>query len=52
MYVGGGTPTLCLDELGEILPSLPVEGERAIEVLPAHATPAGVDRLTRSASTG
>jgi coproporphyrinogen III oxidase-like Fe-S oxidoreductase len=45
LYVGGGTPTLCLDALEEILPGLPVEGERAIEVLPAHATPSGVDRL-------
>ncbi len=48
LYVGGGTPTLCLDELQEILPCLPVEGERAIEVLPAHATPARIDRLTRA----
>ncbi len=47
LYVGGGTPTLCLDELEEILPGLAVEGEKAIEVLPAHATPAGVDRLAR-----
>ena len=47
LYAGGGTPTLCLDELDEILPGLPVEGERAIEVLPAHATPARVDRLCR-----
>ena len=48
LYVGGGTPTLCLDELEEIIDGLPVEGERAIEVLPAHATPAGVDRLVRA----
>jgi coproporphyrinogen III oxidase-like Fe-S oxidoreductase len=48
VYVGGGTPTLCLDELEEIFPSLPVEGERAIEVLPGHATPAVVDRLCRT----
>jgi len=45
LYVGGGTPTLCLDELEEILLALPVQGERAIEVLPAHGTPAGVARL-------
>lgn len=38
LYVGGGTPTLCLDELGALLPALPVSGERAIEVLPAHMT--------------
>ena len=48
LYVGGGTPTLGLGELEEILPSLPVEGERAIEVLPAHTTPARVDRLVRA----
>jgi coproporphyrinogen III oxidase-like Fe-S oxidoreductase len=48
LYVGGGTPTLCLDELAQILAGLPVEGERAVEVLPAHATPAGVDRLGRA----
>lgn len=47
LYVGGGTPTLCLDQLEEILPGLAVEGERAIEVLPSHATGPGVDRLTR-----
>lgn len=48
LYVGGGTPTLCLDHLEGLLPGLPVEGERAIEVLPAHADPAGVDRLARA----
>lgn len=48
LYVGGGTPTLCLDELEQILPGLPVQGERAIEVLPAHATAARIDRLTRA----
>ena len=48
LYVGGGTPTLCLDELEEILPNLPVEGERAIEVLPTHATPAVLERLGRA----
>jgi coproporphyrinogen III oxidase-like Fe-S oxidoreductase len=48
LYVGGGTPTLCLDELEQILPGLPVEGERAIEVLPGHATPPRVRRLRRA----
>ena len=48
LYVGGGTPTLCLDDLEEILSGLPVQGERAIEVLPAHATPAGVARLRQA----
>jgi coproporphyrinogen III oxidase-like Fe-S oxidoreductase len=47
VYVGGGTPTLCLDQLEQVLPHLPVEGERAIEVLPAHATPEILGRLQR-----
>jgi coproporphyrinogen III oxidase-like Fe-S oxidoreductase len=45
LYVGGGTPTLCLDELEPLLARLPVVGERAIEVLPTHLTPAGALRL-------
>lgn len=45
LYIGGGTPTLCLDELTRLLPRIPVERERAIEVLPAHATPETVARL-------
>jgi len=40
LYIGGGTPTLCVDRLGPILARIPVTGERAIEVLPGHATPA------------
>lgn len=48
LYVGGGTPTLCLDHLEEVLAAVPVRGERAIEVLPAHATPGGVSRLRRA----
>jgi len=48
LYVGGGTPTLCLDLLEEVAAALPVSGERAIEVLPAHATPAGVARLRQA----
>jgi coproporphyrinogen III oxidase-like Fe-S oxidoreductase len=48
LYVGGGTPTLCLDDLEDIVRGLSVEGERAIEVLPAHSTPAGVERLVRA----
>ncbi|MBN2113286.1 MAG: radical SAM protein [Acidimicrobiia bacterium] len=48
LYVGGGTPTLCLDLLEEIVAALPILGERAIEVLPAHATPAGVARLRQA----
>jgi coproporphyrinogen III oxidase-like Fe-S oxidoreductase len=45
LYVGGGTPTLCLDELEPLLDRVPVTGERAIEVLPQHLTRAGAARL-------
>ncbi len=45
VYVGGGTPTLYPGELADLLERLPSSGERAIEVLPNHATPAGLDRL-------
>lgn len=38
LYVGGGTPTLCLDGLDPVLGRLDVAGERAIEVLPGHMT--------------
>lgn len=48
LYVGGGTPTLCLDELADVLSRLPVEAERAIEVLPLHATPEGVGLLVET----
>jgi coproporphyrinogen III oxidase-like Fe-S oxidoreductase len=40
LYVGGGTPTLFPDLLDGVVAGLPVAGERAIEVLPTHATPA------------
>ena len=45
LYVGGGTPTLCLDGLEPLLGRLDVDGERAIEVLPLHMTGAGARRL-------
>ncbi|MDY0019774.1 MAG: radical SAM protein [Anaerolineae bacterium] len=45
VYIGGGTPTLCLDELAACLERIPVQGERAIEVLPNHADQATVARL-------
>ena len=45
LYVGGGTPTLCLDSLAEILPRLVVTGERAIEVLPTHMSGDWPDRI-------
>jgi oxygen-independent coproporphyrinogen-3 oxidase len=45
LYVGGGTPTLFPDELADLLVRIPVLGERAIEVLPTHATPQRLDAL-------
>jgi oxygen-independent coproporphyrinogen-3 oxidase len=45
LYVGGGTPTLCLDGLEPLLARLEVTGERAIEVLPGHMTEAIRNRL-------
>ena len=45
LYVGGGTPTLCLRGLADILPGITITGERAIDVLPGHATPARIRRL-------
>jgi coproporphyrinogen III oxidase-like Fe-S oxidoreductase len=45
LYVGGGTPSLCLGELEAVLDGLDVAHERAIEVLPTHATPEAVARL-------
>lgn len=47
IYIGGGTPTLCLDELEPILKKVSVTGEIAIEVLPNHATTDTVKRLNR-----
>ena len=45
LYIGGGTPTLYLDALAEVLAQIPVSAERAIEVLPTHATPKRLARL-------
>ena len=45
LYVGGGTPSLCLRELAPVLAELTVEHERAIEVLPTHATSEGTAEL-------
>lgn len=45
LYVGGGTPSLCLDELATVVSDLHVTRERAIEVLPTHATRDAVGRL-------
>jgi len=49
LYVGGGTPTLHLDGIARAIDSLSVTGERAIEVLPTHATP---ERLATLAAMG
>jgi oxygen-independent coproporphyrinogen-3 oxidase len=51
VYIGGGTPTLCLDELADLLPRLEATGERAIEVLPNHLTSTISDRLIRMGIT-
>ena len=45
LYVGGGTPSLCLEELASVVTELRVDHERAIEVLPTHATPGGLARI-------
>ncbi len=45
LYIGGGTPTLCLDELASILSEFRVSGERAIEALPNHMTKETVAKL-------
>ncbi|MDH3307820.1 MAG: radical SAM protein [Acidimicrobiia bacterium] len=51
VYIGGGTPTLCLDELAGILARLDTTGERAIEVLPNHMSEATAHRLTEMGIT-
>jgi coproporphyrinogen III oxidase-like Fe-S oxidoreductase len=45
LYVGGGTPSLCLEQLGSAVGGLDVVHERAIEVLPTHATADAVARM-------
>lgn len=45
LYIGGGTPTLCLDDLADLIQRLPIAGERAIEMLPNHATQTNVSKL-------
>jgi oxygen-independent coproporphyrinogen-3 oxidase len=45
LYVGGGTPTVYPDELAAVVNRLAVSGERAIEVLPTHATSRRLDDL-------
>ena len=51
LYVGGGTPTLYPGELAAVLDRIPASGERAIEVLPNHATPDRLDGLARMGFT-
>lgn len=45
LYIGGGTPTLYPDALAEILELAPATGERAVEVLPNHATVPRLEQL-------
>ena len=45
LYVGGGTPSLCLTQLAPLVERLTVAGERAIELLPTHVTPSLVASL-------
>lgn len=45
LYVGGGTPTLYPQALAGLVATIPVSGERAIEVLPLHGTPQRLDEL-------
>jgi menaquinone C8-methyltransferase len=47
LYIGGGTPTIRLDLLADVVRLLPVVGERAIEILPTHATPDRLDELVQ-----
>jgi coproporphyrinogen III oxidase-like Fe-S oxidoreductase len=51
LYIGGGTPTLYPAALARIVEALPVTGERAVEVLPTHATPRGLERLCEAGIT-
>jgi menaquinone C8-methyltransferase len=45
LYVGGGTPTLCLDLVADIVARVDVDAELAIEVLPSHLTDTTAQRL-------
>ncbi len=49
LYVGGGTPTLYPGVLAALVAAVPVDGERAVEVLPNHGT---VERLDELAGMG
>lgn len=45
LYIGGGTPSLCLEDLAPIVAAIPVHAERAMEMLPPHATRERLDQL-------
>lgn len=45
LYIGGGSPSLCLTQLKQILEKIPIDGERAIELLPNHASNETVELL-------
>jgi len=45
LYIGGGTPTLCLTELAHMVQAVAVSGEKAIEMLPSHATRENIGQL-------
>jgi len=45
LYIGGGTPTLYPTALADVIASLPVTGEVAVEVLPPHGTASRLDEL-------
>ncbi|MFB2980284.1 radical SAM protein [Microseira sp. BLCC-F43] len=51
LYIGGGTPTLCLDELSSLVAKIPVKGERAMEILPTHATGDRLDQIEKMGIT-
>jgi coproporphyrinogen III oxidase-like Fe-S oxidoreductase len=51
LYIGGGTPTLCLEELATLIPEIPVVGERAIETLPTHATLERIEQMQQMGIT-
>ncbi|MFN8487748.1 MAG: radical SAM protein [Caldilineaceae bacterium] len=51
LYIGGGTPSLCLEPLADVIAALPVTGERAIETLPTHATPERIHQMQQMGIT-
>jgi oxygen-independent coproporphyrinogen-3 oxidase len=45
LYIGGGTPTISIDRLAEIVALVPTTGERAVELHPRQATPDRINAL-------